>query len=724
MSAKSTASPSGLLARVSRPLRSVSIRAKVMLVPAAALAGFLLYAMFNVMVARSNAESLQQFSQRTLPVLDVLSQVRADQVEARSLFTQALGGSDEFLVEDAVAKSQEVKAALAKLHDIDPSTDLELKPLAAQWDAYSNLAKETVTAQIAGGTGIEELQAKAQKLQATYDTFSKGLVRLQGHRQKAFNAALAEASASSNRASLYGLTLVVLLAIMVLLASAAVDHAIRAPIERLRRAISDVAAGRYSTRIEVEGRDAIAHMCHDFSSLVAHLNAAISETNGVLHAVARGDFSRRVVAELPGDLATLKVGVNAGADSVARTMSALDAVMDSIGRGELSARMDESVQGESRAKVDNAMSSLQATFAELHQTMAGAAEGDFSRRIEADLPGELDGLKKAVNRALGSLDTAFGEIRETTAALAEGDLTRRAEGEFEGSIAEVTDALNTALDRLQQALRHVSVSADEVGSGAGEIAGGNADLATRTEQQAASLERSAVSVEELVAAIRAAAENSRQTREITRSAHERARAGADVVEGAVHAMTEITVATRRIGDIIGLIDSIAFQTNLLSLNAAVEAARAGEQGRGFAVVAAEVRSLAQRTLHSAKDIRALIKTAGERVDEGNRLVSLTGESLQEMAGSSAEIARLAAQASDSIEEQARGLQEVSSAISQLEDSNLQNSALVEEVAASSTSLSDQAARLRDAVGRFRLDAQREVPTPQLAPVVRLQRQQR
>lgn len=695
--------PAGLMQRAVRPLRSVSIRAKVMLVPAAALVGFLLYALFSVMLARSNAAALEGFSQRTMPVLQTLSLVRAEQVEVRSLFTQALASSDEFLVEDAVARGAKVKEALESLHAADPSLDARTRPLLAQWETYLKLASDAVNAQIAGTAGIEELQAKVQKLQASYDTFSKGLVALQESQQAGFSAALAEASASTNRAAMLGIGLVVLLAVCVVLASLAVDQAIRGPIDRLRAVMADVSAGRFDAQVEVEGRDAVTEMCRDFSGLLRNLNSAIGETNGVLAAVAQGDFSRRVEAQLPGDLAVLKDGVNAGADSVARTMAALDAVMDAIDRGDFAARMDTSVQGESRAKVDAAMQRLQDTFAQLQGTMAAAAQGDFSRRIEADLPGDLHVLKQSVNTALEAIDSAFGQIHATTAALADGDLTQRATGRFHGSVAKVTSALNSALDRLQDALRGVTLSADEVGNGAGEIASGNTDLAARTERQAASLERSAAAIEELVASVRSAADNSRQTREITRTAHERAVQGASVVASAERAMAEITDATKRIGDIIGLIDSIAFQTNLLSLNAAVEAARAGEQGRGFAVVAAEVRTLAQRTTQSAKDIRALIGTAGERVSEGNRLVAMTGRSLQEMAGSSERIATLSADTSDAIEEQARGLKDVSDAIIQLEESNLQNSALVEQVAASSTLLSEQAAQLREAMARFHLE---------------------
>ncbi|MDQ3205237.1 MAG: HAMP domain-containing protein, partial [Pseudomonadota bacterium] len=438
-----------LFAHVVRPLRQVSIRAKVMLVPGAALVGFVIYAAFSVMLARSNAATLEAFSQRTLPVLSGLSTVRAEQVEVRALFTQALGTADEFLVEDAVAKSAQVRAILNDLRTRNPALGAHLDPLLAKWNAYVGLAAETVTAQIAGDIDVAALQEKAQAIQASYDDFSSGLLQLNEQRQQAFTDALAAASQSAQRAALLGIALVIALAVLVILASIAVDQAIRGPIERLRRVMAEVSAGRFAVTVEVEGKDAIAMMCRDFAALLANLNAAITESNEVLGSVAQGDFSRRVQAELPGDLATLKAGVNASADSVARTMRALDEVMDAISRGDFAARMDATVPGESRGKVDAAMGGLQGTFEALGSTMASAAAGDFSRRISLDLPGELDDLKRSVNGALASLDHAFTEIHATTAALAAGDLTRRATGQFQGATADVTQALNSALDHLQ-----------------------------------------------------------------------------------------------------------------------------------------------------------------------------------------------------------------------------------------------------------------------------------
>jgi methyl-accepting chemotaxis protein len=387
--------------------------------------------------------------------------------------------------------------------------------------------------------------------------------------------------------------------------------------------------------------------------------------------------------------------------------------MDAMAAGNFSARMRSDVEGESRRKVDKAMTLLQESLQALAATMSAAAEGDFSRRIETELPGDLDKLKRAVNLSLDGLDAAFAEISATTQALAHSDLTRRAQGQFSGSLGELTEALNNSLDNLAQVIQSVADTADEVNAGVEEIAKGNADLSERTERQAAALEESASSIEELLATARGTADNCRQTSEITNRASEDSKQGAEVVQKAGKSMGAIIAASKSISEIIGLIDSVAFQTNLLALNAAVEAARAGEHGRGFAVVASEVRALAQRTTASAKEIRNLIAVSGERVAEGNSLVDQSSLMLEGIARSSENIAQLTREVTNSVQEQTSGLQQISKAINDLESVNQQNSALVTEVAASSSSLTERAARLRQMVGAFRV--RDEEPTAEAEP---------
>jgi methyl-accepting chemotaxis protein len=334
--------------------------------------------------------------------------------------------------------------------------------------------------------------------------------------------------------------------------------------------------------------------------------------------------------------------------------------------------------------------------------MQGAAGGDFSRRIDVAMPGDLGVLKTAVNASLQSLQRAFSEISATTQSMREGDMTRRADGQFDGALGEVTDALNASLDGLSGLLRQISLTADEVNAGANEISEGNADLSRRTEQQAAALEQSAANIRSLLDSVQQTLQNARRTTELTGAAKQHASESAEVVKRAINAMKAITEGSQKIAAIVQLIDSIAFQTNLLALNAAVEAARAGEQGRGFAVVAAEVRTLAQRSAESARDIRSLIADASDRVDEGNALVLRTGEVISLMGESSEKIAELAHASASALEDQTVALKEINTAIEQLESGNQQNSAMVEEVAAASASLNGQSRGLLDSASAFKL----------------------
>jgi len=300
-----------------------------------------------------------------------------------------------------------------------------------------------------------------------------------------------------------------------------------------------------------------------------------------------------------------------------------------------------------------------------------------------------------------SICTPIDQARALAERIAGGDLTGRipVQGRDEGA------ALQTALLRMQDALAalvgNVRASSDSIGTASAQIASGNQDLSSRTEQTASNLQQAASSLEQITGTVAQTADSARAANQLAASASEAAQRGGGVVAEVVTTMDEITARSRRIADIIGTIDGIAFQTNILALNAAVEAARAGEQGRGFAVVAGEVRTLAQRSAEAAREIKALIQASVEKVESGAALVQQAGSSMVEIVGSVQRVTDVIGEISAATSEQTTGLRQVNEAVAQLDQMTQQNAALVEESAAAAQSLADQSRRLSGVVASFR-----------------------
>ncbi len=287
-------------------------------------------------------------------------------------------------------------------------------------------------------------------------------------------------------------------------------------------------------------------------------------------------------------------------------------------------------------------------------------------------------------------------------ASGEGDLTRRMDASGRDELAQIAGAFNRFADTIAAVLLRIRESSESVRLASSEIASGNQDLSARTEQQASSLEQTAAAMEQLTATVQQNAENARQASQLAASASQVAGHGGGVVGQVVQTMGGIDTASRKIVDIIGVIDGIAFQTNILALNAAVEAARAGEQGRGFAVVASEVRALAQRSAGAAREIKALIGSSVERVDSGAALVGQAGQTMAEIVSSVQRVTDVVNEISVAASEQSDGLGGVNGAVTQIEQSTQQNAALVEQSAAAAASLREQAQRLTSVVAGFRL----------------------
>jgi len=300
---------------------------------------------------------------------------------------------------------------------------------------------------------------------------------------------------------------------------------------------------------------------------------------------------------------------------------------------------------------------------------------------------------------------------ELAGAVAEGDLSHRIEAAGRDEMADLMRSLGQMNDNLRRIVGQVRASSDSIATGSSEIATGNADLSQRTEEQASNLQQTAASMEQLSSTVKQNAETAQEANRMASSAAAAAARGGEMVGNVVHTMQEISSSSKRIAEIIGVIDGIAFQTNILALNAAVEAARAGEQGRGFAVVAGEVRNLASRSAEAAKEIKSLIGTSVEKVETGARQVDEAGESMTAIVAEVKRVSQLIGEITNATVEQSSGISQVGDAVGQLDQVTQQNAALVEESAAAAESLRVQAARLTELVGVFKTDS----GTPTAAP---------
>ncbi|KAF1047121.1 MAG: Methyl-accepting chemotaxis protein III [Herbaspirillum frisingense] len=298
--------------------------------------------------------------------------------------------------------------------------------------------------------------------------------------------------------------------------------------------------------------------------------------------------------------------------------------------------------------------------------------------------------------------------------VAAGDLTQEIDVRSKDETGQLMQALKDMNANLQRIVGEVRMSTDTIGTASSEIATGNLDLSSRTEEQAGSLEETASAMEELTSTVKQNADNARQANQLAASASDVASRGGEVVRQVVDTMSSINDSSKKIVDIISVIDGIAFQTNILALNAAVEAARAGEQGRGFAVVASEVRSLAQRSAAAAKEIKGLIDDSVEKVDNGSALVAQAGQTMDEVVASVKRVTDVVGEISAASQEQSTGIEEVNRAITQMDETTQQNAALVEQAAAAAQSLQEQAGRLSSAVSVFRLSGMQQA---RMAPPV-------
>ncbi|HZR04117.1 MAG TPA: methyl-accepting chemotaxis protein [Burkholderiales bacterium] len=343
---------------------------------------------------------------------------------------------------------------------------------------------------------------------------------------------------------------------------------------------------------------------------------------------------------------------------------------------------------------------------ELEQVVNSAAAGDLGVRIDvAGKDGFLRAMSAGLNDLLNAIDEALQQVSGVLNRMAAGDLSGALSTDKGGVFRKLSENANQSLTQLRDLIGQVKESGSAINIAAREIAQGNSDLSQRTEEQASSLQQTASSMEELTSTVKQNAENARQANQLAIGASDVAVKGGEVVGQVVHTMDAINESSKKIVDIIAVIDGIAFQTNILALNAAVEAARAGEQGRGFAVVATEVRNLAQRSAAAAKEIKGLISDSVEKVANGSKLVEQAGRTMEEIVTAVKRVTDIMSEISAASLEQTSGIEQVNRAVSQMDETTQQNAALVEQAAAAAESLEEQAQSLGQAVAVFKIEVE-------------------
>ncbi|WP_434989007.1 methyl-accepting chemotaxis protein [Xanthomonas melonis] len=482
------------------------------------------------------------------------------------------------------------------------------------------------------------------------------------------------------------------------------------PLGRATKAAEAIANGKLDNDVQSQAQDETGRLLRAMSGMQTQLQSLLRAQTDMARQHDQGQTSFRIdAAAFPGDYGRMAQDTNALVASHLAVQTNLARIMGRYAVGDLSETM-ERLPGEKAVltqTMDEVKANLSAMNAEIKQLAQAAANGDFSARGDAErFQYDFRVMVDSLNQLMATADGNLQSLSALLQSIAAGDLTARMTGDFSGVFAQMRDDANATATQLAEIVGRIQHSAVSINSAASEIAAGNQDLSQRTEQQAANLEETAASMEELTSTVRQNAEHARQANQLAIGAASVASQGGDIVGKVVGTMAGIETSSRKIADIISVIDGISFQTNILALNAAVEAARAGEQGRGFAVVASEVRTLAQRSTAAAKEIKGLIDDSVQRVAEGSTLVHTAGTTMAEIVASVQRVTDIMGEISAASQEQSTGIEQVNQTVTQMDETTQQNAALVEEATAAARSMEEQAVQLREAVAVFKIDAER------------------
>jgi len=584
----------------------------------------------------------------------------------------------------------------------------EINDLISRFGVYYEIGKKMAHAYIEGGP------ASGNKQMGEFDQASEAL---QGVLKPFVQSQLDEATdelGKTERAASGVRIIAAILNIGIILASLILAiiliRLITRPLNQGMEVANRIAQGDLSSQITITSQDETGKLLHALQVMQDSLRAIVAEIKNIVEAAAiRGDFSVKMdlngkqgyTKELSDLLNSLSNVSETGLNDVTRVATAL-------ANGDLSQKITGNYAGvfdRTKTGVNGTVDALTKIVGEIKSIVEDAAvRGSFATKMDmTGKAGYTKELSELLNQLSNVTDGALADVLRVANALAKGDLTQSISKDYAGVFGETKDALNGTVSNLKELVGQIKDSTDTINTASKEIASGNSDLSQRTEEQASSLEETASSMEELTSTVKQNAENAKQANQLAIGASDVAGKGGAVVGQVVTTMDSINESSRKIVDIISVIDGIAFQTNILALNAAVEAARAGEQGRGFAVVAGEVRNLAQRSAAAAKEIKTLIGDSVEKVEGGSKLVAQAGQTMEEIVTSIKRVTDIMSEITAASSEQSQGIEQVNTAITQMDEVTQQNAALVEEAAAAAESLEEQAQNLAVAVATFKVD---------------------
>ncbi|KHL55870.1 methyl-accepting chemotaxis protein [Xanthomonas cannabis] len=594
---------------------------------------------------------------------------------------------------------------------IAASTDAKEKAILQQIKSIEQRTMPLITQVRSFRDASDRLHAEQQLLQQARPAFIDWLASINAFidLQEAKNRAAAKQAVATARG--FAMLMVISTVVALLLGATIAFLLTRSVVLPLRQSLQlaqRINEGDLRSQDAPTGSDESGQLLRAMQLMQHRLQDVISAQRTMASRHDAGEISYRTDAQrFPGEYGHMVQDTNALVHAHVQTQLRMTEVMGRYAVGDLAPEIEQ-YPGEKAAitaTMQQVKQNLRAINAQIHALTQAACAGNFALRGQPDkFEHDFRLMVENLNTMMTTSDTNLAKFSELLRAIADGDLTVRMSGNFHGVFASMRDDANSTVHRLTDIVTRIQTTSNSIGFAAEDITGGNQELTRRSEQQAASLEETAASMEELTSTVKQNAEHAGRANQLALGAAAIASQGRDVVGQVIEQMSGIEASSKRIADIISVIDGIAFQTNILALNAAVEAARAGEQGRGFAVVASEVRTLSHRSSDAAREIKRLIDDSVQRVADGSTLVHQAGTTMGEVVTSVQHVTDIIGHISAASQEQAGGIEQVNHTIAQMDETTQQNVRLVEAASTAAHALEEHSTQLTRAVEVFKVNA--------------------